>query len=85
MDRGGTSALTRNMPRREIVRNGVRITITVFVTLLLIIVALGWVWTARHQPPPLRTASHVVLTIAALAGIFAVAKIWRGDAPAGRS
>ena len=53
--------------------------ITAFVTLLLIIVALGWVWTARHQPPALRTASHVVLTIAALAGVFAVARIWRGD------
>jgi len=55
--------------------------ITGFVTLLLIIVALGWAWTARHQPPALRTASHVVLTMAALAGVFAVAKIWRGDRP----
>jgi len=72
------------MPRRETVRSAVRIVITGFVTLLLIIVALGLVWTARHQPPPLRTASHIVLTIAALAGIFAVAKIWRGDEPAGR-
>jgi membrane protein YdbS with pleckstrin-like domain len=68
------------MSRRENIRSAVRLAITGFVTLLLIIVALGWVWTARHQPPPLRTASHVVLTIAALAGIFAVAKIWRGDA-----
>ena len=59
--------------------------ITGFVALLLIIVALGWVWTARHQPPPLRTASHVVLTIAGLAGVFAVVRIWRGDAPAGRT
>ena len=58
--------------------------ITGFVGLLLIIVTLGWVWTARHQPPPLRTASHVVLTIAGLAGVFAVARIWRGDRPAGR-
>ena len=53
--------------------------ITGFVTVLLIIVALGWAWTTRHQPPPLRTASHIVLTIAALAGVFAVAKIWRDD------
>ena len=51
--------------------------VTGFVALLLIIVALGWIWTARHQPPPLRTASHVVLTIAALAGVFAVVRIWR--------
>jgi len=58
--------------------------ITGFVGLLLIIVTLGWVWTARHQPPPLRTASHVVLTIAGLAGVFAVARIWRGDRPSER-
>ena len=57
---------------------------TGFVALLLIIVALGWAWTTRHQPAPLRTASHVVLTIAALAGVLALAKIWRRDAPAGR-
>ena len=67
------------MARRERVRNVVRVAITGFVTLLLIIVTLGWIWTTRHQPPPLRTASHVVLTIAALAGVFAVATIWRGD------
>ena len=66
-------------PRRERIRNAVRIAITVFVTVLLIIVTLGWIWTTRHQPPALRTASHVVLTIAALAGVFAIAKIWRGD------
>jgi len=53
-----------------------------FVAVLLTIVALGWTWTARHQPPPLRTASHVVLTIAALAGVFALAKIWRDGARA---
>jgi hypothetical protein len=61
------------------VRNAVRIGITIFVLLLLIIVALGWIWTARHQPPPLRTASHVVLTVAALSGVFALTKIWRSE------
>jgi len=40
-------------------------------------VTLGWIWTTAHQPPPLRTASHLVLGVAALAGIFALAKIWR--------
>ena len=68
------------MSRRETIRNGVRIAITGFVALLLIIVTLGWTWTTQHQAPPLSRASHVVLTIAALAGVFAVAKIWRGDA-----
>jgi hypothetical protein len=58
-------------------RNQIRIAITLFVLVLLVVVTLGWVWTASHQPPPLRTASHVVLGIAALAGILALAKIWR--------
>ena len=76
--------VTRDMSRRETIRNGVRVAITGFVALLLLIVTLGWIWTAQHQAPALSLASHVVLTIAALAGIFAVAKIWRDDAPGER-
>ena len=57
----------------------VRLGITGFVLILLSVVTLGWIWTGSHQPPPLRTASHVVLGIAAAAGIFALARIWRRD------
>jgi len=73
------------MSRGDILRTRVRIAITAFVALLLIIVTLGWIWTARHQAPPLSRASHVVLTVAAIAGVFAVVMIWRDDAPDGRS
>lgn len=59
------------------IKNLVRTAITVFVLALLATVTLGWMWTTAHQPPALRTASHLVLSIAALAGLFAVAKIWR--------
>jgi hypothetical protein len=69
------------MSKRDRTRNVVRLIITVFVLILLTVVTLGWMWTASHQPPPLRTASHVVLGIAAAAGVFALARIWRGDAP----
>jgi hypothetical protein len=61
--------------------NAVRIGISVFVLVLLTVVTLGWIWTNSHQPPPLRTASHVVLGLAALAGIFALVRIWRPDPP----
>ena len=61
------------------IQNAVRIGITVFVLLLLAVVTLGWIWTTGHQQPPLRTASHMVLTIAALSGIFALTKIWRSE------
>ena len=59
------------------IKNLVRIAITLFVLALLATVTLGWIWTTAHQPPALRTASHLVLSVAALAGIFALAKIWR--------
>ncbi|MEO7272274.1 MAG: hypothetical protein ABIX28_06130 [Vicinamibacterales bacterium] len=72
------------MSKRDTIRGRVRLAITAFVGLLLIIVTLGWLWTARHQPAPLSRASHIVLTIAAVAGLFAVARIWRDDAPAAR-
>ena len=57
----------------------VRVAITSFVVLLLAVVTMGWIWAASHQPPPFRTASHVVLSIAAFAGLFALATIWRPD------
>jgi membrane protein YdbS with pleckstrin-like domain len=68
-----------NTFRRTRVMRLVRVAITVFVLLLLAVVSLGWIWTGSHQPPPLRTASHVVLSIAAFAGIFALARIWRPE------
>ncbi len=57
----------------------VRILISVFMVILLTIVALGWSWTASHQPPALAAASHVVLGIAGLAGIFALVTLWRAN------
>jgi tellurite resistance protein TehA-like permease len=57
----------------------VRVTTTTFVLAILFIVVMGWTWTASHQPPALRTASHIVLFMAAAAGVFALAKIWRLD------
>lgn len=61
--------------------NGVRIAITVFVLALLTTVILGWVWTGSHQPPAMRTASHLVLAISGLAGVLALATIWRREPP----
>ena len=61
--------------------NAVRMLITMFIILLLTIVRLGWMWTTTHQPPGARVASHVVLIVAALAGVFAIVRIWRPDPP----
>jgi membrane protein YdbS with pleckstrin-like domain len=65
--------------RRTRVMRLVRVAITFFVVVLLTVVTMGWIWTGSHQPPPLRTASHVVLAIAGFAGVFALARIWRQD------
>lgn len=69
------------MSHRNDVMTAVRIAITSFIVLLLTVVTLGWRWSSTHQAPPLKLASHVVLGLAALAGIFAIAKIWRDDPP----
>jgi len=71
------------MSRIERVRNGVRVGISAFVVILLATIGLGLVWTSHHQAPPLRTASHIVLSLAGAAGIFALAKLWRIEAPRG--
>ena len=65
--------------RRTRVMRLVRVVITFFILILLSVVTLGWLWTGSHQAPPQRTASRAVLAIAAGAGIFAVARIWRPD------
>lgn len=68
---------SRQMQDANRIRTLVRLGITAFVVVLLAIVTSGWIWTQAHQPPPLRAASHVVLGIAALAGVFGLARIWR--------
>lgn len=61
--------------------NRVRIPITAFMLVLLVIVTMGWQWTSAHQPPPQRLASHVVLGIAGLAGVFALCRLWWPSRP----
>ena len=56
--------------------NLVRLAITGFMLVLLAIVTMGWIWTGTHQPAPQRTASHVVLAVAALSGVLALCRIW---------
>lgn len=53
-----------------------RVLFSSFTVLLLVIIALGWRWTAAHQPPSASLASHLVLGIAGCAGVFALVKIW---------
>lgn len=59
--------------------NAIRIAITLFVLALLTIIALAVIWTGNNQPPPQSTASQVVLSLSAVAGVVTLVKIWRHD------
>jgi len=65
--------------------NVIRVTISVFIVLLLISAAAGWKWTAGHQSHALATASHIVLALSALAGLVGLAAIWGRPASAAAS
>jgi hypothetical protein len=54
-----------------------RVGISAFVVLLLVVITLGLVWTAGHQPPGPRTASQVVLGLSGAAGVLALVRLWR--------
>lgn len=58
---------------------GVRIAISIFVVLLLTVIAIGLNWTAAHQPPAAAAASRVVLGIAGLFGLVGLFTIWRSN------
>jgi hypothetical protein len=57
--------------------NTIRIAITIFILVLVVLSVAGWVWTGSHQPAAQSLASRVVLSIGALAGIVGLVKIWR--------
>lgn len=55
----------------------IRAAISVFIVVLLVVVRLGWTWTASHQTPSQAAASHVVLLLSAGAGLAGLAALWR--------
>jgi hypothetical protein len=59
--------------------NFVRTLISLFVAILIAVSVAGWIWTGNHQPAPQATASRVVLAIGILAGVVALATIWRSS------
>jgi hypothetical protein len=57
--------------------NAVRIVISLFILVLILISVVGWVWTGHHQSATQSEASRVVLTLAALAGVAGLVALWR--------
>ena len=57
----------------------VRITISLFILVLVGVAVVGWVWTGHHQSASQSEASRVVLTLAALAGVAGLVTLWRTE------
>ena len=55
----------------------VRVLISLFVLLLIVVSAAGWIWAAGHQPPGQAAASHFVLGLGMLAGVVCLVTVWR--------
>jgi hypothetical protein len=55
----------------------IRTLISAFLLLLLWSTLAGWGWTATHQPAAQAVASHVVLGLAAVAGLWGLFIIWK--------
>ena len=55
----------------------IRITVSVFIVILMVLTAMGWMWTGAHQPPAEAVAARLVLALAALAGVVGLIALWR--------
>jgi membrane protein YdbS with pleckstrin-like domain len=55
----------------------IRLTASIFILILISLVAMGWIWTGTHQPPEQAVAARIVLALAALAGVFGLVALWR--------
>jgi hypothetical protein len=56
----------------------VRVVMSMFAALLVIVAVMGWFWTRQHQVPTQAIASHIVLAASALAGLTGLFSIWHG-------
>lgn len=55
----------------------IRLLISVFVAVLIVLSTAGWLWTNSHQPPAQAAASHLVLAASMLAGVGCLIVLWR--------
>jgi membrane protein YdbS with pleckstrin-like domain len=55
----------------------IRLAASAFILVLIILSAMGWVWTGAHQPPSQALAGRIVLVLGALAGVVGLIALWR--------
>ena len=56
---------------------GIRLAISAFIVLLIVVSAAGWVWTGAHQPATQAMASRIVLALGVIAGVTGLTAVWR--------
>ena len=56
---------------------GIRLAISAFIVLLIVVSVAGWVWTGANQPASQAMASRVVLAIGVIAGVTGLTAVWR--------
>jgi len=55
----------------------IRLAASAFILVLIVLSAMGWVWTGAHQPPAQALAGRTVLVLGALAGVVGLIALWR--------
>ena len=55
----------------------IRLAASAFILVLIVLSAMGWVWTGAHQPPAQALAGRTVLVLNALAGVVGLIALWR--------
>jgi predicted negative regulator of RcsB-dependent stress response len=55
----------------------IRLLISVFLILLIVVATIGWIWVGRHQAAAAAAASRVVLTLCIAAGLAGLGVLWR--------
>jgi hypothetical protein len=57
--------------------NAIRVAASAFILVLIVLSAMGWVWTGSNQPPAQALAGRTVLVLGALAGLAGLIALWR--------
>ena len=62
-------------------KNIIRIAISLFIVVLILVASSGWIWAGSHQPAAQSAASRVVLTLCIVAGLTGLTALWRTRSP----
>jgi hypothetical protein len=55
----------------------IRAAASLFILVLIVLSAMGWVWTGEHQAPDQVVAGRVVLALCAVTGVVGLIALWR--------